>query len=150
MKRSRILYLLATALVVALGLASRRFESMLPEFLAAHAGDALWALMVFLGIGFLFPRLSTLRAALAALAFAYAIEISQLYHAEWIDSIRFTMFGRLILGYGFLWADLIRYMAGVLGGVVLEVVWLRRPAAAASAIPSGYTRPEPLVALRAE
>ena len=149
MKRSRVLYLFATALVIALGLASRRFESLLPEFLAAHAGDALWALMVFLGVGFLFPRLSTLRTAVAALAFAYAIEISQLYHAEWIDSLRFTMVGRLILGYGFLWADLIRYLAGVLGGVVLEVLWLRRLSAPA-AILSGYTRPEPLVALRYE
>ena len=99
MNRSRILYLLAAALVIALGLASRRFESSLPEFLAAHAGDALWALMVFLGVGFLCPRLSTLRTTLVALAFAYAIELSQLYHAEWIDSLRFTTVGRLVLGY---------------------------------------------------
>jgi uncharacterized protein DUF2809 len=126
MKRNRIVYFVFIAVVIALGLSTRRFASVLPEFLADYAGDTLWALMVFLGVGFLWTRISTRRAALAAAAFSYAIEISQLYHAAWIDTLRFTRLGGLILGYGFLWSDLPCYTAGVLIGSVLET-WLSPP-----------------------
>ena len=34
------------------------------------------------------------------------VEESQLYHASWIDSIRGTTLGALVLGHGFLWSDL--------------------------------------------
>ena len=41
-----------------------------------------------------------------------AVELSQLYHAPWIDSIRQTTLGGLILGFGFLWSDLACYAVG--------------------------------------
>ena len=56
-----------------------------------------------------------------AVAFSAAIEISQLYHAPWIDSIRQTTVGGLILGFGFLWSDLVCYALGVAIGVTIEV-----------------------------
>jgi hypothetical protein len=43
-----------------------------------------------------------------------------LYHAGWIDAIRATRLGGLILGYGFLWSDLVCYAAGVGLGAILE------------------------------
>ena len=54
------------------------------------------------------------------MAFSVAIELSQLYHAPWIDSIRQTTLGGLILGFGFLWSDLACYAAGVGVGIILE------------------------------
>jgi hypothetical protein len=69
-------------------------------------GDALWALMVFVGFGFLFPRASTLLTALLALTFAWGIEFSQLYTALWIDALRATIPGKLVLGTTFNWPDL--------------------------------------------
>jgi hypothetical protein len=41
------------------------------------------------------------------------VEISQLYHAPWIDSIRQTTPGGLVLGFGFLWTDLVCYSVGI-------------------------------------
>ncbi len=38
----------------------------------------------------------------------------------WIDSVRQTTIGGLILGFGFLWSDLACYAAGVGLGVVIE------------------------------
>ena len=125
MRRNRIVYFITTGLIMTLGLATRRYSWMLPEFLADYAGDTLWALMVFLGIGFLWPGLATRRAALAAAAFSYAIEVSQLYHAPWIDSLRFTRLGGLILGFAFLWSDVICYTVGILIGCALELLLLR-------------------------
>ena len=48
-----------------------------------------------------------------ALSFSYLIEVSQLYHAPWIDSIRATTLGGLVLGFGFLWSDIACYTVGV-------------------------------------
>ena len=57
-----------------------------------------------------------------ALAFSVAVELSQLYHAPWIDSIRHTTIGGLILGFGFLWSDLACYALGVVLGVLVDVI----------------------------
>ena len=57
-----------------------------------------------------------------AMIFSVAIELSQLYHAPWIDSIRHTTLGGLILGFGFLWSDLACYAVGVGLGVVIEII----------------------------
>ncbi len=112
------------ALVSALGIGSRRYAHNLPGFIATYAGDTLWALAAFLGFGLCLPRASTRTIAMLAMAFSVAIELSQLYHAPWIDSIRQTTLGGLILGFGFLWSDLACYAAGVGLGVILELIVL--------------------------
>ena len=109
-------------LTVILGIGSRRSAHALPGFIAAYAGDTLWALAAFLGFGLILPRTSTRTVALLAMAFSVLIELSQLYHAPWLDSIRHTTLGGLILGFGFLWSDLACYAAGVGLGVILERV----------------------------
>ncbi|MGE7871026.1 DUF2809 domain-containing protein [Bacillus paramycoides] len=119
-KRNRILYAIFTIIVIVLGLSSRKFAYALPDILNAYLGDALWALMIFTGFGFLFPKIETKKLAIISLIFCYGIEISQLYHAEWIDSIRATTLGRLVLGYGFLWSDLVAYTIGIGVGMLCE------------------------------
>jgi hypothetical protein len=121
-RRNSLVQITLIALASILGICSRRFAHLLPGFVAAYAGDTLWALVAFLGIGLVFPRAGTGRVALLAIAFSVAIELSQLYHAPWIDSIRRTTLGGLILGFGFLWSDLACYAAGVGLGVILERV----------------------------
>ena len=128
MKRNRFVYFLAGCIVVPLGLASRRFAAVLPEFIAAYAGDTLWALMAFLTVAFIAPRWSSLRVAYAALGLSYLVETSQLYHALWIDTLRHTTLVGLLLGYGFLWSDLVCYAVGVGLGLLLEKLGLRSTA----------------------
>ncbi|EMI9089585.1 MULTISPECIES: ribosomal maturation YjgA family protein [Bacillus] len=121
-KRNRLLYAMFTIIVIILGLSSRKFAFALPALLNDYLGDALWALMIFTGFGFVFPKIETKKLAFISLLFCYAIEISQLYHAEWIDSIRTTTLGGLVLGYGFLWSDLVAYTIGVGIGMFCELV----------------------------
>ena len=109
------------ALVCLLGTGSRRYAQALPGLIAAYAGDTLWALVAFLGIGLVLPRASTRTIACLAMAVSVAVEISQLYHAPWIDSIRQTTLGGLILGFGFLWSDLACYAVGVGFGVMIDI-----------------------------
>src|SRR5262245_60101673 len=96
-QRSRPAYAIAAALIIILGLASRKFP-IFPAFLDKYPGDALWALMVFLLAAILFPRRSTAWIASTAIAFSVAIEFSQLCRAPWIDAIRATTLGHLVLG----------------------------------------------------
>ena len=126
MKRNRLLYLLGCGILIVLGLSSRRFARSLPNFIATYAGDTLWALVIFTGFGFLFTRWPTRRVFIVALLFCYAVETSQLYHAPWIDTIRDTRLGGLMLGYGFLWSDIACYIVGVSLGGLLEMLVMKR------------------------
>jgi hypothetical protein len=106
--------------VCILGIGSRRFGAQLPTFIATYAGDTLWALAAFLGIRVLLPRSSTVRVALVAMSFSILIEVSQLYHAPWIDLIRRTTLGGMIIGFDFDGTDLLCYAVGVGMGVLFE------------------------------
>ena len=119
MKRSRLLYLILTIIVMILGLLSRKISG-LPKIIELYSGDILWALMVFLIIAFIFNKKSTIFIISWAIIFSYSIEISQLYHAPWIDSIRNTTLGGLVLGHGFLISDLICYILGISIGACID------------------------------
>jgi hypothetical protein len=67
--------------------------------------------------------MSVKSSALLSLLFCFMIEISQLYQAEWINDIRNTRLGGLILGQGFLWIDIVAYTAGVIIGALFERVF---------------------------
>lgn len=121
MKRSRLLYLILIIIVMILGILSRKIGN-LPEIISLYSGDILWALMVFLIISFIFNKKSTIFTISWAIIFSYSIEISQLYHAPWIDAIRNTTLGSLILGFGFLWSDLVCYTIGILIGIVIDII----------------------------
>jgi hypothetical protein len=125
--RNRPIQIALIILVAFLGIGSRRNAQSLPAFIAAYAGDKLWALGAFLVIGLLMPRVSTLRVAVLALALSLAVELSQLYQAPWIDGIRHTALGGLILGLGFVWSDLACYGVGVGLGICVETFRYREP-----------------------
>ena len=120
-RRNLVSWLAMIALASALGIGSRKYAHSLPHFIAAYAGDTLWALAAFLGFGLILRRQSTWRVALLAMTFSILIEVSQLYHAPWLDSIRHTILGGLILGFDFLWSDLACYAVGVGLGVAIEL-----------------------------
>ncbi|HET6382377.1 MAG TPA: DUF2809 domain-containing protein [Armatimonadota bacterium] len=119
--RRRSIYRLLLVGVILLGLGSRRYSYLLPHLLKKNAGDALWALAVFLVLAILLPRPGAIQ--LAAMAFAISIfdEFSQLYHTPWLDGIRGTFVGHLFLGSGFSWSDIGCYAVGSAIGILLEI-----------------------------
>ena len=121
-RRNPLVQITLSALACLLGIGSRRYAHALPWFIAAYAGDTLWAIAAFLGIGLVLPRQQTWKVAVLAMAFSVLIEVSQLYHAPWIDTIRHTTLGGLFLGFGFLWSDLACYAVGVGLGVLIEII----------------------------
>jgi len=116
----RVLYFIITSLVMIMGLLSRKFMFIFPKNIAPFIGDMFWAMMVYFGFRFLLPKLSLLKSFNIALIFSFGIEISQLYQDNWINSIRKTTIGGLVLGHGFLWMDLISYTIGIIIAVIID------------------------------
>jgi hypothetical protein len=109
MHKLRLKYLLCVVATIAAGLLSRKI-TVIP----AWVGDSLWAMMIYMLLKIVFIRASVVKVIAFSLAFCFTIEISQLYQAPWINQIRSTLIGHLILGQGFLWSDLLAYTGGVL------------------------------------
>ena len=118
--RSRPWLLAGFIAVIALGLASRKYPFLFPALLGKYPGDALLALMVFLGWAFFRPRASTRQLATVALAVSFLVEFSQLYQAPWLNDIRRTTMGHLVLGSTFSWLDMVAYAVGVSMGALLD------------------------------
>lgn len=123
--RHRGLYVVWIAGVIGCGLGARSEFLGLPPFFAKYAGDALWALMIFVGFGFLLPTRSTTAVARLAAIVCGIVECSQLYHAPWLDAVRRTWFGRMALGNTFAWGDLAAYGVGIAAGALAESVMCR-------------------------
>jgi hypothetical protein len=115
MLKARLKYCVLIFIVMVAGLLSRKIL-WVPQLV----GDLLWALMVYLMVRVLLINVSIKQVAIISLAFCFVIEFSQLYQANWINHIRQTLPGRLILGQGFLWSDLVAYIGGVMIGVLGE------------------------------
>lgn len=62
---------------------------------------------------------------LLSLITCYSIEFLQLYQGEWMVELRKTLFGRYVLGQGFLWSDIIAYTFGIITAFIVERFTLR-------------------------
>lgn len=114
LSKRRLFSAIPAAAAIALGLFTRSHLIEFPQFVLEYVGDALWAAMVYFGLSFLAPQRKASQIALAAFIFSFGIEFSQLYQAEWINSLRANKLGALVLGHGFRWSDLLCYTAGIL------------------------------------
>lgn len=116
----RIKYLVVTMFTMIMGLLSRKYMNIFPKAIAPFVGDMLWAMMVYFGLRFLIPKLKLTKTLILAIVFSFSIETSQLYQADWINNIRATTLGGLVLGHGFLFEDLISYSLGIVMGCLLD------------------------------
>ncbi len=120
-RRSRLKLIVLLLLVVGAGLFSRsEYASALPGFVEQYAGDTLWALALYTFLAFVSPGAAAKELLLLSVLISFAIEFSQLYQADWINSIRSVKIGGLILGFGFRWSDLLCYTTGVLIGFAVD------------------------------
>lgn len=109
--RHRLPYLCVLLVLCAAGLYVRRCDAVSPSFFTAYFPDAAWTMAVYCGFGLLFCKDARLHFP-ASLGVSFLVEITQLWHPPFLDVIRATTIGGLVLGYGFLWSDLICYTAG--------------------------------------
>ncbi|WP_321282200.1 DUF2809 domain-containing protein [Marinifilum fragile] len=130
MQRNRLHYFSLIVFTIIIGLASRHFSNYLPEIINLGLGDALWALMMYWMIAFVFPAASIRNLTAMALTICFLVEFSQLIQVDWLNTLRSNRFAALVLGQGFLWSDLLAYTIGVASGMAIELNLMKRKVAA--------------------
>lgn len=112
--------------VIFAGLGSRRSSPYIPDFCQTYAGDVLYATLIYLLLGFVSPT-SLWKRGVLALAWCWGVEFLQAWHVPWLDGVRATGLGALVLGRGFVASDLVCYVFGVALGMGFEfILALRR------------------------
>lgn len=135
MPRPRKAYLLLLAIIIPAGLVARHLRSTHPSFLSEYAGDTLWPVVFFLGIGVAMPRVSTWIVAALTLGITAGIEFSQLIHGRWIDAARGVPGLGFMMGSTFLWSDVACIVVGTLIAAIGEWGWRGRHASPARGEP---------------
>ncbi|WP_246236292.1 ribosomal maturation YjgA family protein [Flavobacterium ajazii] len=120
MKIQRIYYFISLIIVIFLGIISRKID-----FIPLLFGDFLYAVMIYVLIRFFLIKHKPIQTAILSLLICYSIEFFQLYQAEWIITLRKTLFGRYVLGQGFLWTDLVAYTFGIAFTIITEKIILK-------------------------
>lgn len=119
LKKIRISYFTVFLFIIFLGILSRKLT-----FIPLWIGDFLYAVMMYFLVRIFFPLKKGSLIILSSLLICYSIEFLQLYQAEWIIELRKTLFGRYVLGQGFLWSDILAYTFGIAFAFLMEKIIL--------------------------
>jgi prepilin signal peptidase PulO-like enzyme (type II secretory pathway) len=120
-RRARIMTGVSIIVVVPLGLATKRCHVGGLEWIAENVGGALYVVFFCLAAMLVWPRARAGVVALVVLLATCAVELLQLWHPPWLEAIRGTLPGALVLGSTFVWADFPWYFVGA----VLGWGWMR-------------------------
>jgi len=121
-KKRRLVYFVLYLLIIPIGLATRKQPQWFYSLIAIYGGDVFWSTMFFFLFRCFSPRVPLWKIALYTISFSVAIEVSQLYHAPWIDRLRATFLGSMLLGTTFVWSDIACYSAGTLLGWLIGIM----------------------------
>ena len=108
----RLVFLLLFVFCLWLAIATRNHSQWFCPLVATYGGDTIWASMFLFLMRIFFSSTALFKLALFTYALGVADEVLQLYQAPWIQSIRHTRVGGLLLGFGFLWSDIVCYAIG--------------------------------------
>ncbi|MDQ6469328.1 DUF2809 domain-containing protein [Flavobacterium sp. LHD-80] len=120
MKKSRLHYFIFFLSIIFLGILSRKIS-----FIPLWIGDFLYSVMIYFLVRIFLPAKKASLIVLISLLICYCIEFLQLYQGEWIMEVRKTLFGKYVLGQGFLWSDILAYTAGILFIFFIEKIILK-------------------------
>jgi len=120
LKRKRIYCFIILLLIIFLGIFSREFNEI-----PLCTGDFLYAMMIYTFIRILLIEKKATQILIFSLLICYSIEFFQLYQADWINALRQTLFGRYVLGQGFLWSDIMAYTFGGFTAFLIDRLFLR-------------------------
>jgi hypothetical protein len=109
--RHRLLFLINIFAIVPLGYIVR-FSHILPEFISDAAGGIAYELFWILLVLTLFPRANIRLTVISVCLTTCTIEFLQLCQPPWLQAIRTTLLGRLLLGSTFSWLDFPPYFIG--------------------------------------
>ncbi|MBB3608135.1 DUF2809 domain-containing protein [Rhizobium sp. BK602] len=114
----------ALALIIAFGLALRRFgyEAHLPFTVVKYGGSILWGSMVYLLLASMRVTAKHGKIAGTAALIAMCVEFFRLVHMPWLDAFRLTTAGALLLGRVFSLWNILAYAVGIAAALALDAV----------------------------
>ena len=115
----RIILLILIIPIFIAGLTGDFYTGPGHEWFNGVLGDFLLPVFMILVISFIFPRISPFHTALWVFVYNTAIEFTQLSEHPFLEAVRPTLFGRLVIGEYFSWDDIICYLAGCFTGWLL-------------------------------
>ena len=101
-------------LLIPLGLICRFLPIGLSPLIVKYGGSFLWAATVYWFIAFLLPLQRPLALSVTTLVSTTAIEFLKRIQSPQLESIRGTLFGKLILGRYFSYTDIAVYWFAIL------------------------------------
>lgn len=116
----RMALLISMIIIVPLGYVVR-FHGLTPEWFNDLFGSIAYEIFWVLLVAFLLPKASPLWSAVGVCLATCVIEFLQLWKPPFLQAIRATLPGMLILGNTFNWFDFISYFMGSFCGWV----WMR-------------------------
>ena len=115
-------YIPIMLILIALGLPSRLSIPNLPHWYVAYTGDFLWAMLVFFFFCLIF-NLKNKNTFILTIATTYLIEFTQLFRPAWLETLRSYKIIALIIGYTFVWSDIIAYSLGIsLAAIINHII----------------------------
>lgn len=118
--RFRIAVLISLIIILPFGYIMR-FYGPTPEWLNDSLGSIAYQIFWILLIALLFPQASPLWTAVGVCLASCVVEFLQLWHPPFLEAMRATFLGRLVLGNTFIWSDFPSYFLGS----ILGWVWMR-------------------------
>lgn len=116
--------LLSIAFIVPFGLFTKFYRGVGQAWLNDAFGGIPYEIFWILFAAWIWPRIRPATIALAVFITTCLLEFLQLWQPEWLQAIRATLPGRLVLGNSFTWGDFPYYTIGcVVGWLWLQ--WLR-------------------------
>ncbi len=119
----QIALLISIIVIIPLGYVVRFSRGPAPEWFNDSFGSIAYEVFWILLVVLILPRFSQIRAAVAVCLATCGVEFLQLWTPPFLQAMRATLPGRLILGNHFTWSDFISYFVGSFLGW-LWVRWL--------------------------
>ncbi|MBW4418653.1 MAG: DUF2809 domain-containing protein [Myxacorys californica WJT36-NPBG1] len=117
----RVALLVSILFIIPVGYGVRFSQGWLPNSLHDALGSLAYEVFWILLVQLLYPKIPPLRIAIAVSLATCAIEVLQLWQPSWLQALRATLPGRLVLGNTFSWSDFPPYFIGsVMGWLWLE------------------------------
>ena len=124
--RERVIPFVAALMTGLLGY-GLRFYAPVPGWLRDASGGVAYVIFWMFAAVLVKPASAALQVSITVLALTCGIEFLQLWHPAWLEQIRRTLPGRLILGTTFDWLDFPPYLLGaILGWNLLRVIRPRK------------------------
>ena len=105
--------ILSVVILVPIGLYTKIYSGPAAQWVNNSLGGVLYVVFWSLVFCILLPGIKTRKIAAAVFLVTCLLEIMQLWHPPFLETIRLTFIGATLIGNSFSWLDLVHYMIGL-------------------------------------